>query len=206
MDKNTKILLGVGAVIAAYLILKPKKAIGQTDVVNNTSTEKLAQSIEKDTIFDIDYDVNTQAEYFCPENHNLYSSFFDSKGNYKGVGRVFCGDKNNGQEIDTPPVLNPNYGRLIIKKPLTPKNCNEAYSNTDLFILAYGTRTRPSGIEYHNPFGMPELTLEEIANQNRKSKAQSYALETIKSIGLQDCYNQWVIEQDYKESQRLPYQ
>ena len=29
MEKNTKILLGVGAVIAAYLILKPKKAVGQ---------------------------------------------------------------------------------------------------------------------------------------------------------------------------------
>jgi hypothetical protein len=30
MERNTKILLGVGAVIAAYLILKPKKAKGQT--------------------------------------------------------------------------------------------------------------------------------------------------------------------------------
>jgi len=27
MEKNTKILIGVGAVIAAYLILKPKKAV-----------------------------------------------------------------------------------------------------------------------------------------------------------------------------------
>jgi UDP-N-acetylmuramyl pentapeptide synthase len=27
MEKNTKILLGLGAVIAAYLILKPKKAV-----------------------------------------------------------------------------------------------------------------------------------------------------------------------------------
>jgi hypothetical protein len=34
MDKNTKILLGVGAVIAAYLILKPKKVIAQTDLVS----------------------------------------------------------------------------------------------------------------------------------------------------------------------------
>jgi hypothetical protein len=33
MEKNTKILLGVGAVIAAYLILKPKKAAAQTSVV-----------------------------------------------------------------------------------------------------------------------------------------------------------------------------
>jgi hypothetical protein len=31
MEKQTKILLGVGAVIAAYLILKPKKVLAQTE-------------------------------------------------------------------------------------------------------------------------------------------------------------------------------
>jgi hypothetical protein len=35
MEKNTKILLGIGAVIAAYLILKPKKAAAETTLVNN---------------------------------------------------------------------------------------------------------------------------------------------------------------------------
>jgi hypothetical protein len=34
MEKNTKILIGVGAVIAAYLILKPKKAIAQNGLVS----------------------------------------------------------------------------------------------------------------------------------------------------------------------------
>jgi len=33
MEKNTKILLGLGAIIAAYLILKPKKAMAETSVV-----------------------------------------------------------------------------------------------------------------------------------------------------------------------------
>jgi hypothetical protein len=33
MEKQTKILLGVGAVIAAYLIFKPKKAMSETSVV-----------------------------------------------------------------------------------------------------------------------------------------------------------------------------
>jgi hypothetical protein len=36
MEKNTKILLGVGAIIALYLILKPKKAIATTIVTNPT--------------------------------------------------------------------------------------------------------------------------------------------------------------------------
>ena len=39
MKKNTKILLGLGAVIAAYLILKPKKVLTQTSVVNTPNTK-----------------------------------------------------------------------------------------------------------------------------------------------------------------------
>jgi hypothetical protein len=34
MEKQTKILLGVGAAIALYLIYKPKKAIAQTELVS----------------------------------------------------------------------------------------------------------------------------------------------------------------------------
>jgi hypothetical protein len=34
MEKQTKILLGLGAIIAAYLILKPKKAVAQTELVS----------------------------------------------------------------------------------------------------------------------------------------------------------------------------
>ena len=40
MEKQTKILLGVGAIIAAYLILKPKKAVAPTPapIVDNKVT------------------------------------------------------------------------------------------------------------------------------------------------------------------------
>ena len=34
MEKNTKILLGIGAAIAAYLILKPKKDVVAQTIVN----------------------------------------------------------------------------------------------------------------------------------------------------------------------------
>jgi hypothetical protein len=44
MNKETKILVGVGAVIAAYLILKPKKAVAQKNIV---STPKIVQSPSK---------------------------------------------------------------------------------------------------------------------------------------------------------------
>jgi hypothetical protein len=43
MEKQTKILLGIGAVIAAYLILKPKKALG--DLANSGQKDPLAQDI-----------------------------------------------------------------------------------------------------------------------------------------------------------------
>ena len=37
MEKQTKILLGVGAVIAAYLILKPKKEVKSTTISEDTN-------------------------------------------------------------------------------------------------------------------------------------------------------------------------
>ena len=79
MEKNTKILLGLGAVIAAYLILKPKKAAGQSD-------PRKAQSEEKDSIFDADFNVNTTNDYLCPDGYVLYTSMFDSSGNQIELG------------------------------------------------------------------------------------------------------------------------
>jgi len=47
MEKNTKILLGLGAVIAAYLILKRKKAIGQTAEVSTPNQVKTKDCVVK---------------------------------------------------------------------------------------------------------------------------------------------------------------
>lgn len=50
MEKNTKILLGLGAVIAAYLILKPKKATAQTNdnsIVEDEVETKLQEELAK---------------------------------------------------------------------------------------------------------------------------------------------------------------
>ena len=45
MEKNTKILIGIGAVIAAYLILKPKVAVATTIT---TTTPTIPQTTYKD--------------------------------------------------------------------------------------------------------------------------------------------------------------
>jgi len=239
MNKNTKILLGVGAIIAAYLILKPKKAANQSD-------PRKAKPEEKDTIFDEDFNVNTRDEYLCPNDYVLYTSMFDSTGNQIYGQRQFCGDKD-GKESTIVPIKNPNYERVIIKKPLTPKDCVEAKENRELFNMAYGARTA-SGIDrgdtrpwflkedneigygkqavWDTPMGTPiniELTPEEIAAQElqkqqraieksrlkaeymlvqeRAAKAQNYAIEIIKSIGLSDCYNEWYEKEKYYERQ-----
>jgi hypothetical protein len=50
MEKQTKILLGVGAVIAAYLILKPKKAVAQTNdnsIVEGEVETKLQEELAR---------------------------------------------------------------------------------------------------------------------------------------------------------------
>jgi hypothetical protein len=49
MEKNTKILLGVGAIIAAYLILKPKKVIAETkpNSIVEVETLKLQEELAR---------------------------------------------------------------------------------------------------------------------------------------------------------------
>lgn len=61
MEKQTKILLGVGAIIAAYLIFKPKKVVGQTYMTPNTIEVTPSQSNE---------DISNSA-YRCPSGYKL---------------------------------------------------------------------------------------------------------------------------------------
>lgn len=257
MEKNTKILLGIGAAIAAYLILKPKKVTAQTNVANAQTPETPTQ----DGIFDADFNVNTTDDYLCPNpnDYELYTTAIDTSGNVviiNGVmqNRWLC--KVKGGEIneikDIEAIKNPNAGRLIIKKPLIPKDCSEAKSNQELFGLAYNSiNPKPSGGGGANRgpyadtpwFLIPDdatdnglfnvwlnkgvktiLTPEQIAEedlrkqkyniekerlkaeyyakQDRKAKAKLYAEETIKAIGLTNCYNEWIAEQKKLEEER----
>ena len=58
MEKNTKILLGLGAVIAAYLILKPKKT--QTDGNELNDNGNQIATINMPTISEDERDCNIQ--------------------------------------------------------------------------------------------------------------------------------------------------
>ena len=258
MEKQTKILLGVGAVIAAYLILKIKEDIKNAKVEYRAG-DPLSMDMGMDVIFDADFNVNTTDDYLCPDGYDSpYTTAYDTSGNVviiNGVmqNRWLC--KAKGGEMsykDIEAVKNPNYGRLIIKKPLTPKDCSEAKSNQELFSLAYNSiNPQPSrgGGAYRGEwadtpwFLIPDdsvktaaldvwinkgknitLTPEQIAEddlrkqkyyiekerlkaeyyaqQDRKANAKLYAEDTIKAIGLTDCYNEWIAGQLKIEQER----
>ena len=63
MEKRTKILLGIGAVIAAYLILKPKKAIGQTNEPN------IKNEPDWDSLKSVDYNKSYPDAYLGDRQH-----------------------------------------------------------------------------------------------------------------------------------------
>jgi hypothetical protein len=75
MDKNTKILLGVGAVIAAYLILKPKKAVGQPVATTPTPINK---------------NVNDRLVGNCPEGFTYNSSLGCLPNTFLNRGNCAC--------------------------------------------------------------------------------------------------------------------
>jgi len=96
MEKNTKILLGVGAVIAAYLILKPKKIIAQEVVINPIGSGADIKELEtlENYIQPLEsIKINTTDQIICSEGSSYsYGGFCrDSEGNIR------------------PQIQNPNY-------------------------------------------------------------------------------------------------
>jgi hypothetical protein len=97
MDKNTKILLGVGAVIAAYLILKPKKVV--------TSGVAVVPSEEKPQ-------PKVTGGYACPDGTIDY--------NYTPNGVMSPCVGHNGRTPDTIPYIDPTKKWEKLKN----KNCD----------------------------------------------------------------------------------
>ena len=72
MEKQTKILLGVGAVIAAYLILKPKNVAAQTSVATPVPTPL----------------PNMWKTDFCASDPNSYSCYVQKGGGFMPIKRT----------------------------------------------------------------------------------------------------------------------
>ena len=82
MEKNTKILLGVAAVVVAYLVLKPKKAAGAESKTTS--------------------DGNTTDRFICPEG---YEKKIKVVGGVVGILHI-CKDANGNE---TQQFENPNF-------------------------------------------------------------------------------------------------
>jgi hypothetical protein len=147
MEKQTKILLGVGAVIAAYLILKPKKAAAETTLVNNPlQDDKVVATL----------DVNN-----CDEVRKLYErSLFSSAYNWR-----------RGGGMPPPP---PWYGM--------PKWGIES-ETTEQYQARMNAKKEAEIAQ----------ALENAAAQKLRDEAYSQ----IKSLGLLNCYNDWLEERKY---------
>ena len=180
MEKNTKILLGVGAVIAAYLILKPKKVDGKTNLGTTALTTPINNWDEficqdgyilsvgqKGTPI---YDVNQKMEGFDFFNFGT-CSLYD--------GETFI------KEEDAKP--NPNFGKVIKDGVLVEIDCNNLDKATlDLFAQA-NTGYR-GGIA---PSRETEIYY---------AKLRGEADKKIKDLGLKKCFNIWLKGEQKKEN------
>jgi hypothetical protein len=129
MEKNTKILLGVGAAISLYLILKPKKAAGQSNSTPSPTDPK----------------INTTDYIICPQGYVMYDKVV---GGVVGIIEI-CKDAEGSE---TEPMENPNYidtkSQYICPKGsynrgrLTPNVSDETCSDGSIAIknpnLKYG--------------------------------------------------------------------
>jgi hypothetical protein len=104
MEKNTKILLGIGAVIAAYLILKPKKEVVKNPIdllPNSDSGVGIVQNPEeKEKFFPNESQLNNRLT--CPQGYVLGTKVV---GGVVGI-LPMCKDIN-GKYVE--PIPNPNY-------------------------------------------------------------------------------------------------
>jgi len=128
MKKNTKILLGVGAVIAAYLILKPKNAGANTQnktIVTKNGYQFVAGSQEEKAFY-----LATLEKYklgATPKNNDIINTLY---GQYKFTltKQGASPSKNSGGYMASMPYLfNEGYWTMEQKNPT--KDCQVTYWN-----------------------------------------------------------------------------
>jgi hypothetical protein len=135
MERNTKILLGIGAAIVAYIILKPKKATNTPIPLKTYDTDLLSN--EKNT-----NKVATQPLFICREGVEIKVKDMFGKGEHKACQSEFE-DKVTKQVFTniSPITRNPNYDgynsnkQTIIGDTTIP---NDIPSSIDTTGLIYG--------------------------------------------------------------------
>jgi len=134
MEKNTKILLGIGAAIAAYLILKPKK--------NNSSLPIPLKFYDTDLVSNEKNKVATQPLFICQDGVEINTKDVFRKGEHKACKSEF--EDEVTKQVFTnilPMTRNPKYDgynadkQTIIGDTTIP---NDIPSSIDTTGLIYG--------------------------------------------------------------------
>ena len=183
MEKQTKILLGLGAVIIAYLLLKPKKVIS----LPNTNTLDTLDKILPNT-----NTLESNTSNICEICELAIAS-----GVYTTLSGTYIGEDykaKNGDKIrynDSIYVFN--NGKWLVSS-----NCDD-YSNGDLYDNAHGPFQTAAGMPDWGKFLIqaPDESYEDYLvrmNENEVAiqKSKDEALAKIKAIGIENCYNQYV--------------
>jgi hypothetical protein len=187
MGKQTKILLGLGAVIAAYLILKPKKAAAQTNLGTSSTTP-----------------INNWDVLICPEG---YTMAIFTESNENGVPSGTCAlYETTSKTTDSNGVIsetfshslvksedakpNPYFGKVIKDGVLVDVDCSNLDKTAlDLFAQAnsgYRGGTPPSR-----------------ETENYYAKLRAEADKKINDLGLRKCYKDWFAEYQKKEMENF---
>ena len=190
MEKNTKIFLGIGAVIIAYLLLKPKKVIS----LPNTNTLDKVLPINKS---------QSNSTSICELCDLAIASgvYTTLSGTYIGEGYK----PKNGDKIgynDSIYVFN--NGKWVVST-----NCDD-YSSSSLFDNAHGPFQTAAGNPYFgkNVFQEPNESYEDYLvrmkeNELAIQKSKDEALAKIKAIGIENCYNKYVASRQMPTSGAL---
>ena len=161
MEKQTKILLGLGAVIAAYLILKPK-------IASQTNLGTLAPTTP----------INNWDVLICPEGYTM-AIFTESNENGvpSGTCALFETIGNTTRPIKEESAKNnPYYGKVIKDGVLVDVDCSNL-DKTALDLFAQANSGYRGGIA---PSRETEIYYE---------KLRAEADKKINELGLRKCYN-----------------
>jgi hypothetical protein len=189
MENQTKILLGLGAVIIAYLLLKPKKVISLPNtnpldkILPNTNTLESTSNI-------------------CEICELAIAS-----GVYTTLSGTYIGEdykpKNGDKILYNDSIYVFNNGKWVVSS-----NCND-YSSSSLYDNAHGPfQTAAGNPDWRKLFQEPNESYEDYLvrmNENEVAikKSKDEALAKIKSIGIENCYNQYVASRQMPTSGAL---
>jgi hypothetical protein len=151
MEKQTKILLGLGAIIAAYLILKPKKAAAQTDLVTKKlDIDSLERVPSPDDTPEMIYGA-TRRTYKDKDGviyKYTWSSAYPPRGKYFDTNGNEWDDNGNPISLKKSPtsddgsVIIDNNDGYIPKSPYMPEVIIQQDKAMELQILSLLQRSR----------------------------------------------------------------